>query len=42
MDRVDELVAELEKLSLEELKELFDKMSDTLDLLGWIKLNEVF
>lgn len=41
MSRVDELVVELESLSLEELKELLDKMADTLDLLGWIKLNEV-
>ncbi|MFZ5592633.1 MAG: hypothetical protein ACOY81_12615 [Bacillota bacterium] len=41
MSRVDALVAELETLSLEELKELFDRMADTLDLLGWIKLNEV-
>ncbi|MFZ5646790.1 MAG: hypothetical protein ACOY30_04120 [Bacillota bacterium] len=41
MTRVDNLVAELESLSLEELKEVFDRLQDVLDLLGWIKLNEV-
>ncbi|MGQ9556862.1 MAG: hypothetical protein ACUVTU_02740 [Desulfurispora sp.] len=41
MTRVDALIAELEALSLDELKELFDRMADTLDLLGWIKLNDV-
>lgn len=41
MSRVDELVREIESLSLEELKQLFDRLEDLLDLLGWIKLNEV-
>lgn len=41
MSKVDSLVAELESLSLDELKEVFDRMQDVLDLLGWIKLNEV-
>lgn len=41
MSRVDNLVAELESLSLDELKEVFDRLEDVLDMLGWIKLNEV-
>lgn len=41
MSKVDNLVAELENLSLDELKEVFDRLQDSLDLLGWIKLNEV-
>ncbi|WP_281168486.1 hypothetical protein [Desulfovirgula thermocuniculi] len=41
MSRVDELVREIESLTLEELKQLFDRLEDLLDLLGWIKLNEV-
>ncbi|WP_282434521.1 hypothetical protein [Desulfotomaculum copahuensis] len=41
MSRVDKLVREIEALSLEEAKELFDHLADTLDLLGWFKLNEV-
>ncbi|MGB9802653.1 hypothetical protein [Desulfofundulus sp.] len=41
MSRIDELVRAIEELSLEEQKQLFDKLADLLDLLGWIKLNEV-
>lgn len=41
MSRVDELVRKIESLTLEELKQLFDRLEDLLDLLGWIKLNEV-
>ncbi|MFZ5650817.1 MAG: hypothetical protein ACOY4I_08180 [Bacillota bacterium] len=41
MSTVDNLVAELEGLSLDELKEVFDRLQDVLDLLGWIKLTEV-
>jgi len=41
MSRVDNLVAELEGLSLDELKVVFDRLEDVLDMLGWIKLNEV-
>lgn len=41
MSRVDKLVREIESLTLEELKQLFDRLEDLLDLLGWIKLNEV-
>ena len=41
MSKVDNLVAELESLSLDDLKEVFDRINDVLDMLGWIKLNEV-
>jgi len=41
MSNVDRLVAEIDQLTLEEQKELFDRLADTLDLLGWFKLNEV-
>ena len=41
MSSVEQLVAEIDKLSLDEQKELFDQLADTLDLLGWFKLNEV-
>jgi hypothetical protein len=41
MSRVEELVRAIEELSLEEQKQLFDQLADLLDLLGWIKLNEV-
>jgi hypothetical protein len=41
MSTVEQLVAEIDKLSLDEQKELFDQLADTLDLLGWFKLNEV-
>ncbi|MDQ0286572.1 hypothetical protein J2Z49_001686 [Desulfofundulus luciae] len=41
MSRIEELVRAIEELSLEEQKQLFDQLVDLLDLLGWIKLNEV-
>jgi len=41
MSRVDKLVQEIEELPLEEAQELFNRLADMLDLLGWIKLNEV-
>lgn len=35
MTKIDRLVKEIESLEIEELKELFDRLADTLDLLGW-------
>ncbi|GAB6181611.1 hypothetical protein JCM14036_29300 [Desulfotomaculum defluvii] len=41
MTRVEELVKQIEDLTFEEQKILFNLLADTLDNLGWIKLNDV-
>lgn len=41
MNKVDKLVREIEQLELDEQQELFNRLEDILDMLGWIKLNEV-
>lgn len=38
---MDKLVREIEQLELDEQQELFNRLEDILDMLGWIKLNEV-
>ncbi|SHF50899.1 hypothetical protein [Desulforamulus putei] len=41
MTRVEQLVKEIEDLTFEEQKMLFDLLADTLDTFGWIKLNDI-
>ncbi|GAB6157078.1 hypothetical protein JCM39194_02780 [Desulfotomaculum varum] len=41
MTRVEQLVKEIEDLTFEEQKILFDLLADTLDTFGWIKLNDI-
>jgi len=41
VSKVDELVKEIEQLELDEQKELFSRLEDILDLLGWFKLYDV-
>ncbi|MFZ5596677.1 MAG: hypothetical protein ACOY31_06655 [Bacillota bacterium] len=41
MGKVEQLVEEMKKLSIDELKEIFEQFDDVLDMLGWVKLFEV-
>ncbi|GEM_PF-2009052 len=41
MSKIDSLVKEIEALELDEQKELFNRLEDLLDLLGWFKLYDV-
>ncbi|AEF93664.1 hypothetical protein Desca_0784 [Desulfotomaculum nigrificans CO-1-SRB] len=41
MTKVEELAKEIEQLTLKEQKALFDLLADTLDTLGWFKLNDI-
>lgn len=41
MTKVEELVQEIEQLPLRQQKVLFDLLADTLDTLGWFKLNDI-
>ncbi|ABO49810.1 hypothetical protein Dred_1276 [Desulforamulus reducens MI-1] len=41
MTRVEELVKQIEDLTFEEQKILFDLLADTLDNFGWLKLNDI-
>lgn len=40
MTRVEELAKQIEDLTFEEQKILFDLLADTLDTFGWFKLND--
>lgn len=41
MTRIEELVKEIEALPLKQQKVLFDLLADSLDTLGWFKLNDI-
>ncbi|MEW6698096.1 MAG: hypothetical protein ACOY35_00720 [Bacillota bacterium] len=41
MTRVEELMRQIEDLTFEEQKILFDMLADTLDNFGWFKLNDI-
>lgn len=41
MTRVEELLKQIEDLTFEEQKILFDLLADTLDTFGWFKLNDI-
>jgi hypothetical protein len=41
LSKIDSLVKEIEALELDEQKELFNRLEDLLDLLGWFKLYDV-
>ena len=41
MTRIEELVKEIEQLPLKQQQVLFNLLSDTLDTLGWFKLNNI-
>lgn len=41
MTRVEELAKQIEDLTFEEQKILFDLLADTLDTFGWFKLNDI-
>jgi len=41
LTRVEELAKQIEDLTFEEQKILFDLLADTLDTFGWFKLNDI-
>lgn len=41
MTKIEELAKQIEGLSFRQQKSLFDLLADTLDNLGWFRLNNV-
>ncbi|MCF8010599.1 MAG: hypothetical protein K9L17_01310 [Clostridiales bacterium] len=40
-NKIDLLIEEIEKMDFEEQRELFNRLADTLDLLGWVNFFDI-